>query len=545
MILQTKPRVLDPIRLTKRVWPHYVLYQEQQEVTYSVWENKETYVPAGNKLGKDFIAALAIILFALTRHPFRVVCTSAKDDHLRVLFGEMGRHIQEATQPLTVDRGGNFIVNHNEIKWVFRDGPRKGEKCPLSYIRGMVASDDTMAALQGHHIGETGDGIPRTLFVVDEASSVRDEYMRMADSWANRILVIGNTWECENFWKRNAHQDLPYGGDIRRKNGKGYYRKVIRIRAEQSPNVKLGLAQRVKGIEPTQEFLVHGVKGIEEYEENRAHWDKIEQCVKLDANFYDGAEIKLFPKHWLDLAEAIAETFAGKHRKARAIGIDPAEGGDKTAMCAIDEFGIIELVSKKTPDTSVIKSEAIAFMRKHGVEPENVIFDRGGGGKEHADYLRADGYEVRTMAFGESLNLPPKRGRRFFTEKVENVEEKYAYFNRRAQMYGELSLALDPTNPLATIYGDKVKCFSIPKGLRGQEGDSTTCLRDQLKPIPKSRDSEGRLKLPPKNKKGENSKEKTLVEIIGHSPDEADAVVLALHGMLHESTSFQSAGVFT
>jgi hypothetical protein len=36
-------------------------------------------------------------------------------------------------------------------------------------------------------------------------------------------------------------------------------------------------------------------------------------------------------------------------------------------MCAGDELGIIELVSKKTPDTSVIVGEALAFMRKHNI----------------------------------------------------------------------------------------------------------------------------------------------------------------------------------
>ena len=56
-------------------------------------------------------------------------------------------------------------------------------------------------------------------------------------------------------------------------------------------------------------------------------------------------------------------------------------------------------------------------------------------------------------------------------------------------------------------------------------------LRHQLSPIPLTYDDEGRLRLLPKTKKTPNSKELTLVDLIGHSPDEADSVVLAVYGM--------------
>jgi len=51
-------------------------------------------------------------------------------------------------------------------------------------------------------------------------------------------------------------------------------------------------------------------------------------------------------------------------------------------------------------------------------------------------------------------------------------------------------------------------------------------------------DKEGRRRMRAKNrvgKEGEERGEKTLVELIGHSPDEADAVVLACHAMLHRA----------
>src|SRR5438105_1741825 len=235
-----------------------------------------------------------------------------------------------------------------------------------------------------------------------------------------------------------------------------YYRKVIRITAEDSPNVRLAFLQKNRGIPPTGEVLVPGVLTWDDYVKRRATWDKVRQCIGLDAQFYVGPELLLFPPEWLNGADAKARLLFGRQRVARAIGIDPAEGGDKTAMAVVYEDGLIELVSKKTKDTSVITSEALAFMRFLQVTPDNVVFDRGGGGHEHADRLRSQGYKVRTVAFGESTIPDPRRGIVLFPERLDIKEERYAYVNRRAEMYGELSRILDPSiNP---------EGFAIPSG---------------------------------------------------------------------------------
>ena len=48
----------DPIRFCGYFWPDYNIYDKQREIMYSVRDNYETIVPAGNELGKDFIAGL-------------------------------------------------------------------------------------------------------------------------------------------------------------------------------------------------------------------------------------------------------------------------------------------------------------------------------------------------------------------------------------------------------------------------------------------------------------------------------------------------------
>lgn len=301
-----------------------------------------------------------------------------------------------------------------------------------------------------------------------------------------------------------------------------YYRKVIKIRAEDSPNVRYALAQQAQGIAPTNEIVLPGVLAWDEYQKRRETWDSIRQCIGLDAEFYEGAELLLYPPEWLNRAERIAAELP--QRKAQTIGVDPAEGGDSTAMAAVDEQGLIELVSKKTPNTAVITGEVLAFMQRHQVAAENVLFDRGGGGKQHADRLRQQGYPVRTVAFGESLVPEIRRGLSPVAQRKEQREEHYAYKNRRAQMYGLLSERLDPTN----------SGFGLP----AKYGE----LRRQLAPIPRQYDSEGRLTLPPKSKRDKNDKRQTLTDLIGCSPDEADALVLAVYG-LEGAKRFSRVGV--
>jgi hypothetical protein len=155
-------------------------------------------------------------------------------------------------------------------------------------------------------------------------------------------------------------------------------------------------------------------------------------------------------------------------------------------------------------------------MRRHDVPPERVCIDVGGGGKQVADRLRSRGYRVRTVGFGTSVTPEVKARRHDKKRQQGEKEERYAYVRRRDQLYGEAALLCDPAE------GDG---FAIPR--RYHE------LRRQLAGMPLVRDHEGRLKLPPKNKKA-GTTQQCLTDILGASPDEADSFTLAIHAMLHE-----------
>lgn len=311
------------------------------------------------------------------------------------------------------------------------------------------------------------------------------------------------------------------------------YRKVIRISAEDSPNVQAGLRLVAAGYKPSEKvcLILPGVLSYHEYRKRLETWDAVRSCIGIFGRFWEGAEVLLYPPDWLNRAEqrAMELDLARTVRVAKAIGCDPGEGGANTCWSVVDELGLLEQLSMKTPDTSVIIGWTLQLMKKYGVKAENVVFDRGGGGKQIADELRSRGYNVRTVAFGESVKPEPKIGMRQFGERIDIAEQQYAYVSRRCEMYGELRNLLDPSMGTAEFSATSTgSVFAIPARY--------TELRHQLSVIPLLYDREGRMRLPPKNKApGSSRAEKSLVEMIGRSPDESDSLVLAIHAMIHRA----------
>jgi hypothetical protein len=576
---------VDPIDFAAVLWPNITFYDKQREIIYSVVHNDETFVPAGHMLGKDFVAAFISLWFFLSRVPCRVVTTSADYPQLEaVLWGEIRRFVQTAAFPLEAP-AGPLVVNHLHIRKV-HNGTMDG----LSYLVGRVSAKGE--GMQGHHIAEVGDRIPRTLWIADEASGVDDLGYKAADTWARRKLVIGNPYPCTNFFRAGVK-----GGDLYAKHGdKGTdvsllsladergttetgnvgetrrgvsgdeaestgrhvsgghgrdggngsstashapagtggngvgttsgdggrvsqlsprcYRRVIKITGEDSPNVKAGLLYRRYGRDPLGEILIPGVLPWDDYLKRLETWDPVRICVGIKAEFWEGADALLFPPQWLNRAEDLHRTLVGMPRRGKALGVDPGEGVANTSWTVVDDLGLIEQVSMVTPDTAVIVGHTKALAETWHVPPEDIVFDRGGGGKQIADLLRSQGWNVRTVSFGESPTPELHRGMTPFGERKERIELSRTYKTRRAEMYGITRDALDPSlSPMG---------FAIPP--------QYVELRRQLSLIPLLRDGEGCLYLPPKTRKP-GSSVKSLQDIIGRSPDEADSLVLAVYGL--------------
>src|SRR5690606_17915286 len=135
---------------------------------------------------------------------------------------------------------------------------------------------------------------------------------------------------------------------------------------------------------------------LDEYRERRRLWDPIRQCVSLDGEFYEGGEVLLYPPDWLNNAEKVAEFVETSGLRKRRLtrkpvymGVDTGEGGDDTCWVIADRYGVIDVFHLQTPVTSVIANHTIGLMTQYGLKPRNVTFDRGGGGKQIAAWLRA------------------------------------------------------------------------------------------------------------------------------------------------------------
>jgi phage terminase large subunit len=192
----------NPMAFKHALWPRVDMYPKQVEIIHSVRDDNETYVTAGNMLGKDFVAGFIILWFFVCHHPVKIITTSATEKHLNNLWGEINRFIRESELPLTADKGGPIKYNNMAMYKVVN-----GVIHEDSYTLGMVASSPKEGEnVAGHHA-------KHTLFVCDEASGVVDVAYAMAQGWAKRMLIIGNPNPCNNFFYRGVK-----GGNVAHDN---------------------------------------------------------------------------------------------------------------------------------------------------------------------------------------------------------------------------------------------------------------------------------------------------------------------------------------
>lgn len=482
----------DPVKFYCLCWPDGKLYDKQVEIMRSVRDNPETVSHAGNKLGKDFISAVICLWFFLSREPVRVISSSSSEGQLeKVLWSEIKQRLDTSVVKFPLK------VGHLEIKKIRPDGTLS----PLSYMVGHVTK--TIESFQGHHLPKDK---PRVLALLDEASGIKREYYDACDSWAHRKLVIGNPLSNDGFF-----YDLSKGGD-QTVNDK-LYRKVIHIGADHSPNVRLAKKLKARGIEGPYPIVIPGVVDWDDYNNRLALWDAIKLEQRHRGFFYEGKELLMYPPELLDQAEEIYEHISRhQRRRAEGIGIDSGEGGDESSFFVVDRYGPIEEETFSTPNTMMVPGKAIALIKKHKIDPQRVYLDVGGGGKEHADRLREQGYNVSTVHFGERATLEEAPTGK---TAIDSYERGQTFKNRRVEMYWMLRELIERGQ------------FGIPREM--------TELRKELAPVPVCYDSEGTLFLPPKSHPNPDYKGKTIVQLVGHSPNRSDALVLAIFGMRRQT----------
>lgn len=500
-----RPNLLEIISIC---WPHIRLYNKQVEFVKSLETSRTTVAPSANEVGKDFILGLSVLAFFLTRSPCRIVTTSVDQSQLeKVLWGEINNFI--ATSVINL----HLAVNYCDIKQL----DTSGDLIPKSYLIGRVAGNHV--GLLGHHLPKGPNNAPRTMMAYDEASGVDSGLYKKTMTWAHRTALIGNCFPCNNEFK-----ELSEAGDQVAEDDPhlSHYVRVLRIKATDSPNVRRALHEIKAGQKPSHKEIIPGVLTYSEYLERQRFFDDQHRCVSLEAQWYKGKELYLFPDEWLDHAENqyLEEAESLGKRQALVLACDSAAGGDNTCWTWGDAHGPMDQLSMKTKDTNVVFAKSIELIEDLQIEPENVYFDVGGGGQQHVDRLRQTTrrskmnrkYDCQLLAFGAATTDSQK----VFLPSDHRKALKYRYKNLRAEMYGRASEWMN-------LEADHVKTLLIPPKLKE--------LRRQLSKMPLKYDAEGKRYLPPKNPKEGNSKEPSLSQLIGCSPDEADSFVMFVHGI--------------
>lgn len=123
----------------------------------------------------------------------RILTTSVKDEHLDVLWGEIGRFVTTSEHPLMAADGGPLVMNYHEI----RRASEMGAKNPLNYLKAQVSR--LGEGLAGHHSESS-------MIVGDESSGLDDVSYEMSQGWAKRMLWFGNPNYCTNFWRKGIEE---------------------------------------------------------------------------------------------------------------------------------------------------------------------------------------------------------------------------------------------------------------------------------------------------------------------------------------------------
>jgi hypothetical protein len=340
----------DPVRFARsilRVEP----WEMQCEVLARLSEHPRVAVAGAHGVGKDHVAATAVLHFLYTR-PRSVVLTTAptKRQVEHLLWGEIRR--QWACASVTL--GGTLGTARVDV--------RKGW-----YAFGF--STNETERFQGFHA-------PAMLIVIDEAAGVSREIFEAADACLAgdeaRLLLLGNpTRRSGRFWE--AFSDPAFS--------------CMRIPATAHPNVT-GKGARIPGA-VTREWI-----------------DRVRALYGETSGWYRSRVLAEFPEQdseglmvpeWIERAFAIDTGAPGP----LAIGADVARFGNDSTVVVVAEGGTVrEIVSARRRDLVGVADIVHAAIRRHAVSPERVHIDDTGLGGGVTDILRDRDLAVRGIQFG-------------------------------------------------------------------------------------------------------------------------------------------------
>jgi len=354
-------RALERLRRDPVAFARAVLGLEpwhmQEEVLRALASRRRVAVAGGHAVGKDHVAAAAMLWFLCTRERSVVLSTAPTARQVRMLlWGELRRQWASSRIPL----GGRLSATSLVLG-------------PGWYALGF--STDAAERFQGFHARSM-------LVVIDEAAGVERGIHEAADTVLtgeeSSLLLIGNPTSREGrFFEAFADPSFA----------------TLRIPCTAHPNVVSG-ENLIPGA-VTREWVEHVRRA---YGEESAFWRS-----RVLAEFPSDDSAALLERSWIERALSTSIQ-AGSER---SIGVDVARfGNDSTVICAAQGGEVLRLYSARRRDLYEVARMVDDEIRALEVDPARVFVDDTGLGGGVTDILRSRGYAVRPERFGARASRP-------------------------------------------------------------------------------------------------------------------------------------------
>ncbi len=360
----------DTVRFCDVVLGETGFWQKQLEVCDSVDRFGTTLVPAGNSVGKSFMAARIALAFLLS-HPNSIVFTTSPSQNqlATILWKEIRSAIRKMPFPLGVEPKGT--------------GPIDLKLSSSWYMTGHVTNRIENAT--GHHA-------EHLMVLIDEGSGVPEATYEGA--WSlnpSRIVVFGNPLHRQGrFYDLCRVAEAEADNPARTSN-------LIRIPSTSSPDIHLERSPRGMA---DQGFLTRNRR---DYGEDSIWW-----LSHVLAQFPDQTAESCVPPDWLKLACKTLHIPGGFRR----IAIDCAggNGGDEWILLCRDDNGILDLKWSNDWKADEAARRAFQMASTWGVQGYRVSFDAAGLGWDFASRLAAAGLrDARAYLGGASGGKKFKR----------------------------------------------------------------------------------------------------------------------------------------
>lgn len=456
----------DPDLYNKAILKRSPYWRRQREIGQSLVKYRQTIVYSGNAIGKDYGVGGWVPWWLGTRANSLAIITGPSQTTLgTITWKEIRKAIDNALFPL----GAKVSLGAKASPQVVDLG---GGWQALGY------STTSVERASGQHN-------PKLLAIIEEASGVDDEIWQAIDSLKYiRLLAIGNPIRAEGEFVRRIRQ-----AEKDKRDGIPPHLacNAIQIPSTDSPHADLdespwGLADKT--------WLNDCYR--------RYGKDSLWVRSHIKAEIPELSADTLIPDAWLDYAAAQTRpALPANHpiHATRRISVDLGEGVGRDSSCILvrDDLGILEaLVS-----SAIGLPEAAAQMHRLGIKwgiPANrMSYDKLGIGKGMPNQLARYGLQNAIPYAGEA-----------------SPQDPHSFTNLRSEAAWRLRQRLDAQHvPDMRTPMMSQPPFCIPSA------EWYPRLREELKPLTYSLC--GKLtKLLPK---------KDWAEILGHSPDVADALI--------------------